>query len=181
MVIYTRRGDKGKTSLYDPQNKQDSPVAKDSARITAIGSVDELNSHLGLVTALLEDPETKIKVKEIQSNLLRIGSILAGSKLKFSSVKTKKLEREVDRIEGSLPPLANFVLPGGSLVAANLHVARSVSRRTEREVVRLSRFMPISSGVLKYLNRLSDYLFVAAREANFKVGVKDEPWTPVKK
>ena len=181
MVIYTRKGDRGRTSLYDPQNKQNVRVDKDSARIAAIGSVDELNSHLGLVTVTLNDPKIVKFVKEIQSDLLRIGSILAGSKLTFSSYKTKKLEREIDKLEGSLPVLSKFILPGGSIVAANFHVARSIARRVEREVVKLSKFEAVTDGVLTYLNRLSDYLFMAARNVNSKLHIKDEVWSPVKK
>jgi len=178
MAIYTRRGDKGKTSLYDSRNKQETRVDKDSVKIAAIGSIDELNSYLGLVVALSTEPKTAKFIKGIQSDLLRIGSILAGSNLRFGSLGVRKLELTIDKLENDLPVLANFIFPGGSLISANFQVARSVARRAEREVVRLAGLEDINDNIVKYLNRLSDYLFMAARSANNKLHIQDELWTP---
>ena len=104
MAIYTRRGDKGKTSLYDSRNKQETRVDKDSVKIAAIGSIDELNSYLGLVVALSTEPKTAKFIKGIQSDLLRIGSILAGSNLRFGSLGVRKLELTIDKLENEYSP-----------------------------------------------------------------------------
>lgn len=167
MAIYTKRGDKGETSLYDSTSRQNIRVSKDSRRINAIGAIDELNSYLGMTSADL---------KEIQRDLFTIGSILAGAKLRFGKAKTKKLEKTIDKLEGKLPVLKNFILPGGSRLAAHLQYARALTRRAERQVVALSEVDKIKPEVLIYLNRLSDYLFMLARKANFDAEVKEEVW-----
>ena len=169
MAIYTKKGDRGETSLF-LKNK----TSKDSARIRAIGAIDETNSYLGVVVS--ESPELKNSLNEIQRNLFVAGSILAGAKLRFSKVKTRKLERVIDRLEGSLPVLKNFILLGGGKAAAKLFFARALARRAERAVVRLSQHEKVKPEILVYLNRLSDYLFMIAREINFKEGRKEEVW-----
>ena len=134
MVIYTKRGDKGETSLYDEGSAQRMRVSKSSCNIAALGAIDELNSYLGVAVAITKDKSLSLSLRNVQKNLLTIGSILAGSKLRFSSVQTRKLEKLIDELEGNLPVLKNFILPGGSQVSAHLHYARALSRRVERAV-----------------------------------------------
>lgn len=171
MAIYTKKGDKGKTSLF---LKKLTPVPKDSVRVRAIGALDEANSYLGVIVS--EKTELKKPFNEIQKNLFVIGSILAGAKLRFSKTKTKKLERAIDRLEGTLPVLKNFILPGGSKVGAKLFFARALVRRAERAVVSLNLVEEVKPEMMVYLNRLSDYLFMIAREVNFKEGGQEEVW-----
>jgi cob(I)alamin adenosyltransferase len=171
MAVYTKKGDKGKTSLYD--NEQ---ISKDSLVIKAIGKMDELNSYLGIVVTLTEDMRLANFLKEIQRDLLTIGAILAGSSLHFYSGKTKKLERLIDDLEKSLPPLKSFVVPGGSRIASHLQYARSLARRAECAVVALNKKRKVKLPVLAFLNRLSDTLFMLAREANWKLGIEEEKW-----
>lgn len=175
MTIYTKKGDKGKTGLFSDRFGT-KKVSKDSTRIRAIGAVDELNSYLGVVRSLSKDKNVNGKLKEIQKDLLTTGSILGGSNLRFYKTKTKKFEKEIDEIEKNLPPLKNFVLPGGSKIASKLHFARTLARRVEREVVALSEIEFVKPEILVYLNRLSDYLFMLARNENYKVKVEEEKW-----
>lgn len=175
MAIYTKRGDRGETSLYDKASSQKIRISKDSLRINAIGSVDELNSYLGVVAVKYQD--SRFKIQDIQADLFRIGAILAGAGLRFSKVKTRKFEKEIDRLEGSLPVVRNFILPGGSEVAAELHFARSLVRRAERAIVALNKQEPISPEILVYINRLSDFLYIKAREINHKEGKTETTWS----
>lgn len=175
MAIYTKKGDFGETGVLF------SRISKDSLRIKAIGALDEANSVLGLTSTVAEDKKTFTRIKEIQGNLFRIGSILAGSKLSFSPQKTKKLEKEIDKIEGTLPVLRNFILPGGAPLAACLHFARTTVRRAEREVVSLNNKEKLNPQILIYLNRLSDFLFMLARKVNFENNVQETVWNPQKK
>jgi cob(I)alamin adenosyltransferase len=172
MSIYTKRGDKGETSLFTKGVR----VSKDSLRISAIGAVDELNSFLGVARSLSEDKGLDRKLKVIQSDMLTAGSVLGGSKLKFYNSKTKKLEKEIDELEKKLPKLTNFIIPGGTKTASLLHFARTLSRKAEREVVALSRIEEVKPQIMVYLNRLSDYLFMLARNENFKKGSPEEKW-----
>ena len=172
MPIYTKRGDRGETSLSTKGVK----VSKDSLRISAIGAVDELNSFLGVVRSFSEDKWLDRKLKTIQSELLTVGSILGESELKFYNSKTKRLEKEIDRLEKKLPKLTNFIIPGGTKIASLLHFARTLSRRAEREVVALSRIEEVKPQIIVYLNRLSDYLFILARNENYKSEVGDDLW-----
>lgn len=181
MVIYTKRGDKGKTSLYDETSAQRERITKDSLRVRAIGAADELNSFLGVTISFSENPKLTAELKEVQRDLLIIGSILAGSDLRFFKTKTKRFEKVIDEIEGRLPPLKNFILPGGSKLAAHLQYARAISRRVEREVVALNEVEKVKPQILMYLNRLSDYLFMLARDANYRSGVEDEIWVGKKR
>lgn len=181
MAIYTKRGDKGKTSLYDKSSAQREKVSKSSLRINAIGSVDELNSFLGIVISFSENPKLTNQLEKVQRDLLTIGSILAGSDLRFFKTKTKRLEKVIGEIEGRLPPLKNFILPGGSKPASQLQFARSLTRRAERNIVALGKEDTAKSETLSYLNRLSDYLFMLARDANYSTGLKEEVWVGKKK
>jgi cob(I)alamin adenosyltransferase len=172
MAVYTKRGDKGETSLFTKGMR----VSKDSLRISAIGAVDELNSFLGVVRSFSEDRGLDRKLKAIQSDLLTVGSILGGSELKFYKSKTEKLERKIDELEKKLPKLTNFIIPGGAKTASLLHFARTLARKAEREVVALSRIETVKPQILVYLNRLSDYLFMIARNQNFNSEIEDDLW-----
>ena len=168
MAIYTKKGDKGETSIFSGKH-----LSKSSSRIKAIGVVDETNSFLGII--LSEAPDMK-ELKEIQRNLFAIGSILAGAPLRFPKSRTKKLEKEIDRREGKLPVLKNFILPGGGKTGARLFFARTLARRTERALVSLNKMEPLKPEILVYINRLSDYLFMAGRELNHQEGIEEEVW-----
>ena len=121
-----------------------------------------------------EDLALNKKLKEVQGDLLTIGAILAGSKLRFFKTKTKRLEKEIDEMEGALPVLTNFILPGGSRPASNLQYARTLARKAERKLVSLNEKSAVKPQIPIYLNRLSDYLFILARDANSKMEVKED-------
>jgi len=175
--IYTRTGDRGETSLFGGAR-----VPKNDPRIDAYGTIDELNSCLGLVLsgiALAIEPDAQLLA--VQRDLFEIGAHLASpGTSRFAGVEASRieeLERGIDAMEAELAPLKSFILPGGTPAAAQLHVARTVCRRAERLVVALHDNDPATESSIAYLNRLSDYLFVAARYANHKRGVEDVPWT----
>ena len=173
MKIYTRTGDKGETSLFGGAR-----VPKNDPRIEAYGTIDELNSHLGLCRSAW--PESPIDDR-IQSDLFDIGAFLAApNQSRFHSVGASRiddLERAIDAMENELQPLKTFIVPGGSEAASRLHVARTVCRRAERRVLSLGESSEEMQTTIAYLNRLSDFLFVAARFANRKHGVNDTPWS----
>ncbi len=180
MKIYTKTGDKGDTSLFGGQR-----VPKDALRIEAYGTVDELNSVLGIVRADNTENEIDSIIGRIQNDLFVLGADLATPRSQSSkSIKridakdSRHLEKTIDQLEEHLKPLKTFILPGGSTVAARLHFARTVCRRAERSVVRLSRNEDIGDGITIYLNRLSDLLFVLARYANHTTGVPEIKWKP---
>lgn len=175
MAIYTKRGDKGETSLYDSANAQNIRISKASAKINAIGSVDELNSFLGYIGSKA-DKDTLKKIQHIQVSLFTIGSILAKAKLRFNVSKTLKLEKEIDEMEQKLPVLKNFILVGGNEVAAGLQFARSLTRRAERALAAVNEIDPIKPEILTFVNRLSDYLFILARSINFKLQITEPSW-----
>lgn len=175
MSIYTKKGDKGKTGLLKKVGKS-VRVSKSSCNTRAIGAVDEVNSYIGIIVSETEDQELKQSLLHVQNNLLTIGSILAGSNLKISLSVTSKLEKQIDKADKTLKPLTNFIYPGGSPVAAKLQYARTLARKAEREVVGLGEKEKVPATILKYLNRLSDYLFTLARDQNFKKGVVDKVW-----
>jgi len=178
MKIYTRKGDAGETSLRWNQR-----VPKDSVRVEAYGTVDEANALVGMALAALpkENAEPlRTILARIQRELFDVGSDLAmpperekGEKLKTQEAMVTQLEQDIDALTAGLPPLKRFILPGGTPAAAALHAARTVSRRAERRLVTLSRQEEVDPVLLKYLNRLSDFLFVAAREANRIEGAQD--------
>jgi cob(I)alamin adenosyltransferase len=170
--IVTRTGDDGTTGLADG-----SRLPKDAARIAAIGEVDELNSTLGVLLA--EDlPEAlRASLTDVQHDLFDLGGELSVPGHAIVSVAhVSRLEREIERVNGALPALRDFVLPGGSRAAAAAHVARSVCRRAERSLVALARTDAVAAPLLQYVNRLSDYLFVAARALNRHAGGADVTW-----
>lgn len=177
MAIYTKKGDRGETALYDPLARSNIRIPKDSLRINAIGAVDELNSFLGIVLSGDSDRQLTALLKNLQNNLFNIGAILAGAKLAFSISQTKKLEKVIDRLEGKLPVLTTFILPGGRETAARLFFARTLVRRAERAIVALNRVGPVKPEIMIFINRLSDYLFMLGREANSKAGIKEEQWS----
>lgn len=171
--IYTRTGDDGQTGLADGRR-----VAKDSPRITAIGDTDELNSAIGLLRAQNGDIESVDRMLEsIQHRLFDIGGELAmpGHDLCHESW-VERLEHWLDELNAELPPLEEFILPGGNLAAAQAHTARATCRRAERSMLRLSASESVNSASLKYLNRLSDLLFVMARVLARREGGEEVTW-----
>lgn len=166
-LIYTGTGDKGTTSLVGGQR-----VSKAHQRIESYGSIDELNSFIGLLIDALDDEKDKNFLHFVQHKLFTIGSYLATdqerTELRVESKVTAesigRIEREIDRIDGALPKQTHFVLPGGGRPASLAHVCRTVCRRAERQVYRLAETDPVEDNVLKFINRLSDYLFVLARK-----------------
>jgi cob(I)alamin adenosyltransferase len=183
MKIYTKTGDGGETSLFGGGR-----VAKDDARVEAYGAVDELNAALGLARALSPVAEIDAELARIQAELFAVGAELATphearARESIPGVRVEwaeALERQMDRWDAARPPLTAFVLPGGTPVAAALHVARGTCRRAERRAVALSHLAPIDPNVVVYLNRLSDFLFEAARAANLRAGVAETLWQPRK-
>lgn len=178
MSIYTKKGDGGTTGLYGTSDR----ISKDQQRIVAIGSLDELNSQMGVATSLLTDTQSSLKeeVLSIQQDLFELNAELASIGVPpflADSDKSRRLERFIDQQEAGLPVLANFIFPGGSPAGAALHMARSVCRRAEREVVRLARKEDVNAAIAKYLNRLSDALFVMARLANHLAKQPENTWS----
>lgn len=178
MKIYTKTGDKGETSLFGGQR-----VFKDALRVEAYGTVDELNSVLGVVRSENSDGRIQEILMQVQNQLFTLGADLAtpgsseGKSIdRIGSREIDALERAIDAIDPLLKPLKSFILPGGSPTASRLHCARTVCRRAERAVVRLSRSEDVSEGVVIYLNRLSDLLFTLARYANHVAGVQETQW-----
>ncbi len=180
MKIYTKRGDEGQTGLFGGER-----VGKDHARIQAYGTLDELNAALGVAIAENAPPvptEFGPRLLKIQNELFQLGAELATPRGKTVSVAlieeatVERLEKEIDGMESTLEPLKNFILPGGTRMSALLHVARTVSRRAEREIITLHRAEPQRAVVLQYMNRLSDYFFVCSRFANSQAKVSDIPW-----
>ncbi len=182
MKIYTKTGDAGETGLFGGPR-----VAKDAARVEAYGAVDELNAALGATLARCGDGDLGSLLTAIQAQLFTLGAELAtppGAARARAALPPVEpawiaaLEAAIDRLEAELPPLRHFILPGGAPLAADLHVARAVCRRAERRVISLHHGEPLAAEVLAYLNRLSDFLFVAARAANHRAGVKETIWDP---
>lgn len=180
--IYTKTGDRGETGLFDG-----SRVSKDSPRVEAYGDVDELNAILGVVLSFIhDDVELRTCLLDIQRDLFVIGAHLAdptsrveakrGDKASLTADKISQLERWIDQFEESLPPLRQFILPGGSKGGASLHHARTVCRRAERQIVALSHQVDIATLIVTYMNRLSDFLFVAARVENLRKNRPEIPW-----
>jgi cob(I)alamin adenosyltransferase len=186
MKIYTRTGDKGETGLIGGIR-----VSKNDPRIVAYGCVDELNSNIGLVIALLKNRNLFSDLVDIliliQNELFIVGSDLADpnysleNKYETPRVHEKMalhLESIIDIFEKELKPITFFILPGGSIEASSLHVTRSIARRTETAVAMLSKDQTINPAILIYLNRLSDFLFIAARLLNKRLGIEDVAWKP---
>jgi len=175
--IYTRTGDDGTTGLGDGTR-----VPKDSARVEAYGTVDELNSALGLLLCETLDNDARAALTGIQHTLFDLGGELCipGRRV-LAETQVTELENLLDRLNADLAPLKEFILPGGTRNAALCHLARSVCRRAERRVYTLSRSEAVSPVSLKYLNRLSDLLFVLARALNQANGTPDVLWQPAQK
>jgi cob(I)alamin adenosyltransferase len=179
MKIYTKTGDDGTTSLFDG-----SRVDKSHLRVTAYGEVDELIAYFGVVASSFEKKsEVKDLVIKLQHHLFALGAKLANPKDKkqkekanFDKEKIEFLENTIDYFDEKLPPLKNFILPGGSIRASHLHYARVVCRRAERAIIKLHHNEPVNSTILVYINRLSDLLFILARYVNFEEKIADIPW-----
>ena len=171
--IYTRTGDKGETSLFGGKR-----VSKTHQRITAIGSIDELNSALGLVQSLIRSKPLKSALEKIQIHLFNIGAELAnpGSSAEAKAANISFLEQQIDKLDSKLEELRNFILPGGSLPSSQAQFARSIARRAEREVLKLDLKEKVNAETLSYLNRLADFLFVLARYQNRLSGSKEKIW-----
>ena len=179
MKIYTKKGDGGKTSLVGGTR-----VSKHHPRVEAYGTVDELISHLGVVRAYCADEYYKKFIFEVQDRLMTCSALLASdgdTAKKLPEIKPDDiaaLEAEIDKLDAILPPLRLFVIPGGAPAEAFCHVARSVCRRAERDAVRLAQDYEVPELAVKYLNRLSDFLFTFARKIDLDAGTNDEVWIP---
>ena len=180
MRIYTRRGDRGETDLLGGPR-----VAKDHLRVEAYGAVDELNAALGVALAETAHQDIRDLARSIQATLFDLGAYLSSPDAEQRArrglrgpldAEVEALEARIDTFEEELEPLRNFVLPGGTSSAAAFHLARTVCRRAERRVVRLDREAPLEASPLRYLNRLSDLLFVLARVENRRAGADDLVW-----
>ena len=180
--IYTKTGDLGNTSLIGGTK-----IPKSHIRIESYGNIDELNSYIGLVCCYLQDTISRGALKEIQDRLFTIGSSLACDPNKETGMHIPDLkeddilflEREIDRMNDALPPMKHFILPGGHVAVSTIHITRCVCRRAERGVVNLQQHEQfVEPLVIKYLNRLSDYLFVLARYIGKQLGVEELIWLP---
>lgn len=182
MKIYTKTGDKGSTSLIGGTK-----VPKSHLRIEAYGTVDELNSWMGLCRDLLTEEACRTILLETQDRLFTIGSSLACDPIKepkmripdLAEADVERLEKEIDRMNEAIPEMKHFILPGGHTTLSQLHIARCVCRRAERCCVRLElESLEVEPLILKYLNRLSDYLFVLSRYTGHLLGIAEIPWHP---
>lgn len=179
-MLYTRSGDAGTTALFGGRR-----VPKDSLRVEAYGAVDELNSTLGVAVSFIGQQKLALQLQEIQNELFNIGSELAseggkaaeaGQMFKDADAKIASLERMIDEHDAKVEPLRTFILPSGSRAGALLHLCRTVCRRAERAVVRLGREESVNPELVRYLNRLSDLLFVLARYVNKAARKPETPW-----
>ena len=178
MKIYTKFGDSGETALYGGTR-----IPKDALQIEAIGTVDELNAYIGYVHTLIDDADLLDLLVRIQNHLFSLGADLAtpathskSTQMRISDDFTTEMETAIDTLSDELPPLANFILPGGCTAGSVLHVARAVCRRSERCVVRLTREADVNPEIIRSLNRLSDLLFVLARVVNHRSQMPEPIW-----
>ncbi len=175
--IYTKTGDQGETGLFGGKR-----LSKDHIRIESYGTVDELNAHIGMLRDLAPQYEQRLLLREIQDRLFTIGSNLASDPdknmttpdVKESDIKV--LEDAMDKMDEQLPPLKNFILPGGHPTVSACHIARTVCRRAERSVVSLQHHSQVDAIIIRYLNRLSDYLFVLGRQFVVDLNAEEIPW-----
>ena len=160
-TIYTGTGDDGTTSLIGGER-----VSKDHQRVQAYGTIDELNAHLGMLAVALDDEQTRLFIEQIEHNMLTIGCSLAGGKNRYALTEDdiSTLQRAIDKLEAELPAMHEFIIPGGTEVAARANLCRTICRRAEREIVNLQREYEVSQNILVYINRLSDYLFMLQRQ-----------------
>lgn len=182
-AVYTRTGDKGLTSLVGGQR-----VPKNSTRLEAYGNVDEFMSWLGVIaTSGLCPAELAEDLRHIQNKLFNIGAYLAtdphdntseDTPSNFSEDDIKWIEEKIDSMDSSIPPIHAFILPGGSSLSAMTHVARTICRRSERRIISLAQHEKVSPLVIQYFNRLSDYLFIAAKFINASAGIPETVWNP---
>lgn len=186
MKLYTKTGDKGQTSLYGGKR-----VSKASARVEAYGNIDELNSAIGVALSFIDNEALNAQLKKIQYDLFTLGAevatptdklFLANGKprlpITISEKEINELENWIDELDAQLEPLQHFILPSGGKASAHLHLARTICRRTERSVIFLNENEELRSEIIIYLNRLSDYLFVASRFSAKMNGEKENYWTP---
>ena len=186
MSIYTKTGDDGTTGIIAKKGGKSVRLSKSDALIEAIGSVDEVNSYLGICISICKQFKSKTKFKKditdklqgIQRDLFITGAILAGANIELKKLRTEELEKEMDRMEKELPKITGFILPGGSEVSAHLMYARTLVRRAERRIVALTlnSYPLIHNSIIRYINRLSDYLFVLARWVNHQSKIKELKW-----
>jgi len=176
MAIYTRTGDTGSTSLFGGKR-----VLKCEELVDVYGSMDELNSWIGKIAAEMTSSDVRDFLSAIQSDLFTIGSHLAGWKTSLAKlpVRVKEMEARIDLLDNDLPNLKNFILPGGTPLAATVHLARAVARRVERQAVALGQSQDVDGRILTYLNRLSDLLFMLARFVNKEEGVAEVSWSGI--
>jgi len=179
--IYTKTGDKGKTGLYGGKR-----VYKSDERIEAYGTIDELNAFIGLLYDSIEFAEIKNELSEIQDRLFTIGSSLASDPDKIEDLIKPdlketdiiSLEQSIDKYSENLPPLKHFILPGGNVIVSTCHVARTICRRAERNVIALHQKQEVEEIIIRYLNRLSDYLFVLSRQLSHLLKIEEKKWLP---
>jgi cob(I)alamin adenosyltransferase len=179
MKIYTKSGDKGKTSLIGGKR-----VSKDDIQIDAYGTIDELNSFLGLLRDYCSIKSDKSFIIDIQKDLFIIGSLLALDYSKnnnldnivFSKNKTVLIENKIDEIDSSLPKMTNFIVPGGHVTVSTCHISRSICRRAERKCIKFAKQFELNNNILIYLNRLSDYLFILSRKISLDTNTQEIKW-----
>jgi cob(I)alamin adenosyltransferase len=177
--MYTRTGDKGETGLFSGER-----VLKDSLRVEAYGTVDELSCWIGYTRSLIQSDEIDIILERIQRDLFVVGAELATRQEEFHALKVqvtqdmvKHLEEDIDELDAGLPPLSTFIIPNGTGPAAGLQVARAVARRAERRTITLAQGEKLNPQLLPYLNRLSSLLYVLARVMNTRAGVEEKKWS----
>ena len=182
MKIYTKTGDSGETSLLGGTR-----VSKAELQIESYGTVDELNAYIGLIRDQITQDSIYLELIEIQDRLFTIGSHLANdqekSKIKLPNIveeDIERLEKQMDTMNHLIPPMRAFILPGGHTHVSHLHIARCICRRAERKIVQLNHKWEIDPSILKYMNRLSDYLFVLSRKLSKDLRVKEIEWQPRK-
>lgn len=198
MTIYTKKGDKGLTSIIKNINGKTVKISKASILVNALGALDEANSYLGIITSKINNPHFAVsnsaswgrrkskvkinikvtKIEDIQRDLFSIGSILAGAAIGWDGGNVGQLEQDIDKMTEEIPVLTGFILPGGTQISSHLMYTRTLVRKAERRVVGIKNKIAVKyrMPIIKYLNRLSDYLFVLARWINYKNSVKEVRW-----
>lgn len=180
-LVYTKTGDKGQTSLIGGTR-----VAKNHYRLEAYGTIDELNSYIGMIRSFDLDKNSIDMLIDVQSKLFVVGAYLATDtdktdlrdKIKYDECVIEAMEKEMDRMESDLPPMKNFVLPGGNQAVSYCHIARTICRRAERRILDMAEQTEVNTWVKKYINRLSDYLFVLSRHLTQYFSAEEIPWIP---